>query len=193
VIGGIGISFRNFGGFRRISVNSIRNFLNFEFQTEIFRKIPKFFFPVTSENEIFRRISAKFRRNFKPWSCSSCELFACKDKSPEPLHARTSPFTCKDKRPGPHGAPAITGRAPCARHRTTTCAAPTRPGARGLSWRQALGGFGGSQCRALGVHGPLLGGPRRSCAAQANGEPDGVRRGAVPGGSTTIESGGDTT
>ena len=64
-------------------------------------------------------------------SCSSCELFACKDKSPEPLHARTSPFTCKDKRPGPHGAPAITGRAPRARHRTTTCAAPTRPGGRG--------------------------------------------------------------
>ena len=66
VMGGNEISERNFGGFRRISVNSIRNFLNFEFQTEIFRKIPKFFFPVTSENEIFRRISAKFRRNFKP-------------------------------------------------------------------------------------------------------------------------------
>ena len=41
--------------------------MNFEFSNEIFRKIPKFFFPVTSENEIFRRISAKFRRNFKPW------------------------------------------------------------------------------------------------------------------------------
>ena len=38
-----------------------RNFLNFEFSNEIFRKIPKFFSPVTSENEIFRRISAKFQ------------------------------------------------------------------------------------------------------------------------------------
>ena len=51
--------------FRQISVNFGRIFLNFKFSNEIFRKIPKFFFPITSENEIFRRISAKFRRNFK--------------------------------------------------------------------------------------------------------------------------------
>jgi len=42
-------------------VNFGRIFLNFEFSNEIFRKIPKFFFPVTSENEIFRRISPKFQ------------------------------------------------------------------------------------------------------------------------------------
>ena len=66
VFSGNEISFRNFGKFRRISVNFSRIFLNFEFSNEIFRKIPNFFFPVTSENEIFRRISAKFRRNFKP-------------------------------------------------------------------------------------------------------------------------------
>jgi hypothetical protein len=35
--------------------------------------------------------------------------FARKDKSSEPLHARTRAITCKDKPSGPHGALAITG------------------------------------------------------------------------------------
>ena len=40
------ISFRNFGKFRsEISVNFGRNLLNFEFENEIFRKIPKFRIP----------------------------------------------------------------------------------------------------------------------------------------------------
>ena len=59
MIGGNGIPFRNFGEFRRI-------FLNFEFSKRNFPKIPKYFFPVPSGNEKFRRNSAKFRRNFKP-------------------------------------------------------------------------------------------------------------------------------
>ena len=78
VFSGNEISFRNFGKFRRISVNFGRIFLNFEFSNEIFRKIPIFFFPVTSENEIFRRISVKFRRNFKPCSRHAklpCQIF----------------------------------------------------------------------------------------------------------------------
>ena len=53
------ISFRNFGKFRRISVNFGRNLLNFEFENEIFRKIPKFRIPVTSGNEKFPEISLK--------------------------------------------------------------------------------------------------------------------------------------
>ena len=57
------ISFRNFGKFRRISMNFGRNLLNFEFENEIFRKIPKFRIPVTSGNGKFSEISAKFRRN----------------------------------------------------------------------------------------------------------------------------------
>ena len=59
VIGGNGIPFRNSGEFRRISVNFGRIFLNFEFSKRNFPKIPKYFFPVLSGNE-------KFRRNFKP-------------------------------------------------------------------------------------------------------------------------------
>ena len=66
VIGGNGIPFRNFGDFRRISVNFGRFFLNFEFSKQNFPKIPKYFFPVPSGNEKFRRNSAKFRQNFKP-------------------------------------------------------------------------------------------------------------------------------
>ena len=50
-----------------ISVNFGRFFLNFEFSKRNFPKIPKHFFPVPSGNEKFRRNSAKFRRNFKPW------------------------------------------------------------------------------------------------------------------------------
>ena len=57
VFSGNEISFRNFGKFRRISVNFGRNLLNFEFENEIYRKIPKFLFPVTSGNE-------KKNRNF---------------------------------------------------------------------------------------------------------------------------------
>jgi len=51
----------NFGEFRRISVDFGRNLLNFEFWNEIYRKIPKFRIPVTSENE---KKKPKFRRNF---------------------------------------------------------------------------------------------------------------------------------
>ena len=57
-------------------MNFGRIFLNFEFSNEIFRKIPNFFSPVTSENEIFRRISAKFRRNFKPCSPPPTRILA---------------------------------------------------------------------------------------------------------------------
>ena len=53
------ISFRNFGKFRGISVNFGRNLLNFEFENEIFRKIPKFRIPVTSGNEKISEISPK--------------------------------------------------------------------------------------------------------------------------------------
>ena len=63
VFSGNGIPFRNFGKFRRISLNFGRNLLNFEFENEIYRKIPKFRIPVTSGNEKFSEISAKFRRN----------------------------------------------------------------------------------------------------------------------------------
>ena len=63
LLGGNGIPFRNFGEFRRISVDFGRNLLNFEFENEIFRKIPKFRIPVTSGNGKFSEISAKFRRN----------------------------------------------------------------------------------------------------------------------------------
>ena len=42
VFSGNGIPFRNFGKFRRISLNFGRNLLNFEFENEIYRKIPKF-------------------------------------------------------------------------------------------------------------------------------------------------------
>ena len=51
VFSGNGIPFRNFGKFRRISLNFGRNLLNFEFENEIYRKIPKFLFPVNSEKE----------------------------------------------------------------------------------------------------------------------------------------------
>ena len=54
---------KNFPKFRRISLNFGRNLLNFEFENEIYRKIPKFRIPVTSGNEKFSEISAKFRRN----------------------------------------------------------------------------------------------------------------------------------
>jgi len=63
VFSGNGIPFRNFGKFRRISLNFGRNLLNFEFENEIYRKIPKFRIPVTSGNEKISEISAKFRRN----------------------------------------------------------------------------------------------------------------------------------
>ena len=63
LLGGNGIPFRNFGEFRRISVDFGRNLLNFEFENEIYRKIPKFRIPVTSGNGKFSEISAKFRRN----------------------------------------------------------------------------------------------------------------------------------
>ena len=63
VFSGNGIPFRNFGKFRRISLSFGRNLLNFEFENEIYRKIPKFRIPVTSGNEKFSEISAKFRRN----------------------------------------------------------------------------------------------------------------------------------
>ena len=61
VFSGNGIPFRNFGKFRRISLNFGRNLLNFEFENEIYRKIPKFRIPVTSGNEKISEISAKFR------------------------------------------------------------------------------------------------------------------------------------
>ena len=63
VFSGNEISFRNFGKFRRISLDFGRNLLKFEFKNEIYRKIPKFRIPVTSENEKISEISAKFRRN----------------------------------------------------------------------------------------------------------------------------------
>jgi len=40
-------------------LNFGRNLLNFEFENEIYRKIPKFRIPVTSGNEKFSEISAK--------------------------------------------------------------------------------------------------------------------------------------
>ena len=63
---GNGIPFRNFGKFRPISLNFGRNLLNFEFENEIYRKIPKFRIPVISGNEKFSEISAKFSRNCYP-------------------------------------------------------------------------------------------------------------------------------
>ena len=62
VFSGNKISFRNFGKFRRILAEI---FWILNFQTK-FSENTEFFFPVTSENENFCRISAKFRRNFKP-------------------------------------------------------------------------------------------------------------------------------
>ena len=48
-------------------MNFGRNLLNFEFENEIYRKIPKFFFPVTNGNEK-TEISAKFHLKIKPCS-----------------------------------------------------------------------------------------------------------------------------
>ena len=68
---GNGIPFRNFGKFRRISLNFGRNLLNFEFENEIYRKIPKFRIPVTSGNEKFSEISPKLLTLVQP-RCSRC-------------------------------------------------------------------------------------------------------------------------
>ena len=59
VIGGNGIPFRNFGKFRRISVDFERNLLNFEFENKIYQKIPKFRIPVTGGNRKKIEISPK--------------------------------------------------------------------------------------------------------------------------------------
>ena len=58
VIGGNGIPFRNFGEFRRISVNFGRFFFNF--QNEIFRKYRNIFSRYRAETKNF----AEIRRNF---------------------------------------------------------------------------------------------------------------------------------
>ena len=70
---GNGIPFRNFGKFRRI-------LLNFEFENEKYRKIPKFRIPVTSGNRKKPEISAKFRRKVKP--CSAAAAGHCLSVSP---------------------------------------------------------------------------------------------------------------
>jgi hypothetical protein len=43
----------------------------FKFENEKWRKIPEFFFPVTSENEKNTEISAKFDRKVEPWTAGS--------------------------------------------------------------------------------------------------------------------------
>ena len=70
-------------------MNFGRIFLNFEFSKRNFPKIPNFFFPVPSGNEKFRRNSAKFHQNFKPWGCPASSRVEAESQSEPHPESRT--------------------------------------------------------------------------------------------------------